>query len=153
MTKATTTARKPAARKPAAKATTKAEASQPPSTPLLEWIAAGVGLALVLAVMALLIAESLIGDHSPPEIVARQVATSWTAAGYLVEIEVSNSGGTTAGQVAIEGELVAPGAQAETAEAVFDYVPAHSTRKGGLYFKDDPRTGQLTLTAKGYIDP
>ena len=55
--------------------------------------------------------------------------------------------------MAIEGELVAPGAQAETAEAVFDYVPAHSTRKGGLYFKDDPRTGQLTLTAKGYIDP
>jgi uncharacterized protein (TIGR02588 family) len=32
-------------------------------------------------------------------------------------------------------------------------VPAHSYRKGGLFFSQDPRKYPLQLRAKGYTEP
>lgn len=122
-------------------------------TPLLEWLAGGLGLLLVLLTAGVVFQEALFGDRSPPAVTVEARQVHAVKGGWLVEIEVINSGGTPAAQVAVEGELTLAAKAPETAEASFDYVPDHSRRRGGLFFADDPRRGQLSLRAKGYAQP
>ena len=70
-----------------------------------------------------------------------------------MQFRAFNQGGSAAAELTIEGELISPDGSAETSEAVLDYVPARSSREGGLWFSGDPRAGQLTLRATGYADP
>lgn len=123
-----------------------------PATPLLEWIAAGIGGALILAVVAVLSWEIVTGDDRPPTFVAQSLGVTPVAGGFIVEIEVENRGDRPAAQVEVEGEL-SWGDAKETAGVTFDYVPGHSTRTGGLFFKSDPTKGELELTSKGFTDP
>lgn len=149
-------ARKPAAKPRASSTSGKSGPGVGPGargTPLLEWIAGGIGLALVVLAAGVIGGEALFGDPSPPAVTveAREVHT--VPGGWLVEIEAVNSGGSPAAGVTVEGELTLAGQPPETAQADFDYVPDHSRRKGGLFFTEDPRSGQLALRAKGYIEP
>ena len=41
----------------------------------------------------------------------------------------------------------------QAARELFDYGPGHSARQGGLFFTRDPRTGHLSLRARGYSAP
>jgi uncharacterized protein (TIGR02588 family) len=153
-------ARKPAAR-PASRSPAKDASSAKPRTPrpgaqgapLLEWISGGVGLVLVLVTVGVIGCEALLGDPSPPAVTVEARAVHAVKGGWLVEIEAINSGGSPAAQVAVEGELTLAGQEPETAEASFDYVPDHSRRGGGLFFTHDPRAAQLSLRAKGYVEP
>jgi len=120
--------------------------------PTLEWIAAALGLALAIAVFAVILTEALAGDRSAPQLTVEATKVTPFAGGYTVEVEVKNAGGRTASAVAIEGELKGPG-EPETAEATIDYVPARSKTEAGLVFRNDPRAGALTLHAKGYVEP
>ncbi len=141
------------ARKPAA---TKSKASVSPGahgTPVLEWIAGGAGLVLVLLTAGIIGHEALFGDPSPPAVSIEARAVHAVKGGWLVEIEAINSGGSPASQVAVEGELTLAGQEPETAQAGFDYVPDHSRRRGGLFFSQDPRGRKLSLRAKGYTEP
>lgn len=122
-------------------------------TPLLEWIAGAVGLTLVLLTLGVIGHEALMGDSSPPSIAVAAREVHAVKGGWLLEIDVINEGGSPAAGVAVEGELAAAGQPPETAEATFDYVPDHSRRRGGLFFSHDPRTGPLTLRAKGFTEP
>ena len=137
------------ARKPAAR--TSHPGAQ--GTPLLEWIAGAVGLVLLLVTLGVIGHEALLGDRSPPAVTVEARAVHAVKDGWLVEVEVINSGGSPAAQVAIEGELTLAGQDPETAQASFDYVPDHSQRRGGLFFAHDPRRGQLDLRARGYTEP
>lgn len=128
-------------------------ASGPARTPLLEWVAGVVGLALVVAIVGLLAREALFGDNSPPDLRVRLVEVVPQGDGALVRIEVTNTGGRSAAQVAVEGVLVREGAPPETASVVLDYVPGDAKRKAGLRFSTTPRPDQLQLRAKGYVDP
>lgn len=123
-----------------------------PATPLLEWIAAGVGAALILAVVALLGWEVAAGDDRPPTFGMQSRGATPVEGGFILEIEVENLGDRPAAQVEVEGELSSADGK-ETAGVTFDYVPGHSTRTGGLFFKSDPKAGSLELTAKGFADP
>ena len=73
--------------------------------------------------------------------------------GYLVQINVLNQGDATAATLKIEGLLLQGTKQVEMSETTIDYVPAHSKRKGGLFFASDPRRVTLQLRAKGYEEP
>lgn len=137
------------ARKPAPRKT--AKTSQ--TTSLLEWVAGGLGLAVILAVLAVIGGEAFSGDRSPPAIVVEPVQVTATAGGYLVRVRVRNDGGQSAAQLVVDGRLTPAAGEPETSEATFDYVPRHSSREGGLFFKNDPKTGSLTLRAKGYVEP
>ncbi len=141
------------ARKPAPARTRPRVSPGARGTPLLEWMAGGLGLLLVLLTAGVVGHEALFGDPSPPAITVEARQVHAVKDGWLVEIEVINSGGSPAAQVAVEGELILAGKDPEMAEASFDYVPDHSRRRGGLFFADDPRGGQLSLRAKGYVEP
>jgi uncharacterized protein (TIGR02588 family) len=73
--------------------------------------------------------------------------------GYLVTIRAVNHGGQTAAGLMVRGTLRDGGTTIETSQTRFQYVPAESERKGGLYFSQDPRTFELSLRAEGYERP
>ena len=121
--------------------------------PLVEWIIGAVGLLIVAGAIGVLVHEALAGDKSPPDV---QLAVRMIAprnGGYLVKVRAENVGGQPAARVGITAELVSDGKVLETREAQFDYLPAHSTREGGLFFDRDPRAGELRLRALGYEEP
>lgn len=147
-------ARKPVRRKPApSKASPDSRQTMANETPLLEWVSAAIGLVLTLGVIGVIGWEALNADDSPPGMKVESLGATRTGSGYVLQIRVTNTGGSPAAQVIVEGELTPPGGEPETAEAAFDYVPDHSTRTGGLFFKENPAVGALDLRAKGYVAP
>ncbi len=138
------------------KASPPAKTPGPPvtrATPLLEWIAAAVGLVLILAVLGVIAAEVLRGDQSEPRFEVRTLAVEPAGDGYRVHIAVTNRGDKPAAAVVVAGVLTGPGGETETAEATFDFLADHSRREGGLFFQNDPRRGALDLRAISYVDP
>ena len=122
--------------------------------PILEWIAAGLGLVLTLGLLAVIGREAIAGETSePPAIDVRAVSVRPLPSGFLVELVASNRSGGTGAAVRIEGRLESGGAAIETSDITFDYVPGHAERKGGLFFRQDPRLHKLELRALGYQTP
>jgi uncharacterized protein (TIGR02588 family) len=121
--------------------------------PVTEWIVAGIGAALVAVTIGYLVWLATTRDATPPDlrVVAHRVLA--LPGGWLVEFRASNQGTEPAAQVVVEGELRGPGDTSETSEATVDYLPARSTREGGLLFSRDPRRGELRLRAKSYVQP
>lgn len=120
--------------------------------PVAEWIAAGIGLALVIGALWVLLSHGL-GDREPPDVSLRVVEVQRTTGGWLVQFEARNGGDETASELGVRGELVAGDSAMETAETTLDFLPGGSTRNGGLFFTRDPASAQLRLTAMGYRDP
>ena len=124
------------------------------STPLLEWIASGIGLVLLLVLIGVIGREALTGETDAlPAIELRATSVAKAGAGYVVGIEAVNLSGGTAASVEIEGVLSDGGAAIETSGATLDYVPGHSMRSGGLFFREDPRRHRLQLRALGFQTP
>jgi uncharacterized protein (TIGR02588 family) len=121
--------------------------------PPWEWAAALLGLVLVLGSIGFLTYQVVAGDDSPPDVLIRADAILPVKSGYLVQIRAVNQGGSTAAELRIEGTLQGENGGVETSETVIDYVPAHSHRKAGLFFTQDPRQFTLQLRAKGYAEP
>jgi uncharacterized protein (TIGR02588 family) len=118
-------------------------------TPALEWIAAGVGLALLLAVFAVIGREALMSEPTQPPAItveARRIVPA--GSGYVVEFEAINGSPGTAAAVEIEGKL-----GDETSTATLDYVAGEGSATGGLFFTRDPRGALLQLRATGYQKP
>lgn len=148
-------AKSPSAAGPKRPAQTHAKTApaRPRRTPWLEWVAAGIGLALTASVVGVIGREALMGDSSAPAIELKAMGVEKTATGYVLTFKATNVGGRPAAQVLVEGELAVAGAEPETAEATFDYVPDQSSRIGGLFFKADPSSGAVTLSSRGFVEP
>ena len=122
--------------------------------PVLEWIVSALGLVLTIGIALVIGREALSGETTqPPAIEVRATRIVPQPSGYLVEIEASNRSGGTAAIVEIEGALMAGESEVETSGLTLDYVPGHATRKGGLYFRRDPRAHRLEVRALGYQEP
>jgi uncharacterized protein (TIGR02588 family) len=129
------------------------QASANDAPPPWEWAVALLGLVLVLGSIGFLAYQVVAGDDSPPDVLISADAILPVKSGYLVQIRAVNQGGSTAAELRIEGTLRSESGSVETSETVIDYVPAHSHRKGGLFFTQDPRQFSLQLRAKGYAEP
>lgn len=124
------------------------------SPPLLEWIAAAIGLLLTLAVLGALGWESLKGSGNSTPVVETSInAITPTPVGYVVEVELHNRASVTAAAVEVEGELTKADGTVATSTTTVDYVPGDSRRKAGLFFKDDPRRHRLEVRALGFAEP
>jgi len=118
-----------------------------------EWIAAAVSTVLVLAVVGYLLYDAVVRPQTPPAVEVRADTVLRSGGVWLVEFSARNRGHRTAAAVQVRGELMEGGRTVETSEAVLDYVPGESVRRGGLYFRADPRAYRLQLRALGYQDP
>ena len=132
-----------------------AAAKKPRDTgiPPLEWAAATIGLALVCGVLGVMVWLGVTRGETPAEVSVRVETVTPAAGGYVVTIRAVNTGGTTAADVTVEGELRGGGGVAETSTMSFKYLAPHSERRGGLFFEKDPRQFKLELRAKGYEAP
>ncbi len=118
-------------------------------TPALEWLMGGLGAIVFCAVLGVLIASGLSGANAPPDVRISVERIAPVRDGYIVEFEAQNFGDVTAADVEIVGEL----AYGERSVAHFDYLPSQSVRRGGVFFRRDPRASDLSLRAEGYSDP
>lgn len=122
--------------------------------PLLEWVAAALGLAIVLAMFAFLALEVLATSSSqPPSLRIEPVSVAAAGGQFIVEVEVSNRSGQTGAGVQIEGSLKQGDKEIETSNAAIDYVPGKSQARAGLIFTRDPRKYQAEFRVTGYQRP
>jgi uncharacterized protein (TIGR02588 family) len=128
------------------------EAARRP-VPVGEWIVAGLGAVLVAGTLGYLVTLALTRDDAPPDVRVVEQAVRALPGGWLVQFRAINAGSQAAAELLIEGELRGPGGALETSEATIDYLPARSARDGGLIFSHDPRTHDLRLRAKSYVQP
>lgn len=131
-------------------------ARQPPhasATSRWEWAVAGLGLAIVLGIVGYLGYGALTSPPSVPSISIALVAVETTPGGHVVRFSAHNSGASTASSLRIVGELRHGEAVIEASEAILDYLPPASVRRGGLIFQNDPSRYELRLLPKGYVEP
>lgn len=118
-----------------------------------EGAAALVSTLLVLGVVGYLLYDAVARPRTPPAVTV-QADTVLKAGGlWLVRFHAENRGHRTAAGVKVEGRLREGEQSVETSEAVLDYVPGESVRRGGLFFRADPRAYRLELRALGYQEP
>jgi uncharacterized protein (TIGR02588 family) len=132
------------------------ESEQNQQTPFWEKAIGAAGIIFLLVIAGFLLYDAL-QPNTPPILAVSAQRIHALEGGYLVEIEVANSGESTAAAVEVEGTLKAtddPQAPPlESSTTTFDYVPSRSTRRGGLFFRADPTQYRLEMQAKGYIEP
>lgn len=117
------------------------------------WAVAAAGLALVLGSAGVMLYQQFTADRSPPEIAIESESIVSHGSSFLVEIRISNRGGSAAAGLTVEGVLKDGSPMGETSTTTLDYVPANSERRAGLFFTKDPRKFELQLRALGYRDP
>jgi uncharacterized protein (TIGR02588 family) len=120
---------------------------------LWEWIAAAIGLVLLLAGMGYLLADHWQGDSAPPAPTVQVSGIEQQAGRWLVRVRVTNASRGTAAALRVEGELKRGQEVVERSEVEFEFVPGRSSREGGLFFTRDPRALQLQLEPKSYQQP
>lgn len=126
---------------------------RPKETPVWEWIIAAAGLILVVVAVGSTLYRALTQESTPPQLAVSVDAVHPSGDGYLVKFRVVNSGNQTAAAANVEGELKSGEETAETSTAVLTYVPAHSERRGGLFFNKNPQEFDLQIRATGYEEP
>ena len=119
----------------------------------IEWVVAAASALLVLGAVGYLLYEALAEPPTPPAVEVTVEAVRAVGDGYLVEFEAQNRGRTTAAGLVVEGTLRRGAETVETASVTLDYVPAEGSRRGGLYFTEDPRAYALALRPTGYGRP
>ncbi|HEY0833379.1 MAG TPA: hypothetical protein VGE72_05660 [Azospirillum sp.] len=119
----------------------------------LAWITSGIGALLFLGAVGILGYEGLFRNGGNPVFVLSVEKVTHDGQRWHAGIRAENTGGATGAGVRVVGQLMSGSAVVETAEAEFDYVPAGSTRRGGLYFDRDPAAHELRLRVQGYSEP
>lgn len=119
----------------------------------LEWVLAAFSALLILGAIGHFLYEALAEPATPPEVRVTVEAIRRVGDGYLVEFRAENRGHATAARVNVEGTLERGMETVETASATIDYVPASGSRRGGLYFTEDPRAYELEVRPTGYDRP
>ncbi|MXQ10240.1 hypothetical protein [Microvirga makkahensis] len=124
-----------------------------PQVPWLEWLAAGLGLIFALGLFGMIGWQAFNGATVPPAVTVEVEDIARIDGGYRVLFRARNGAGEAAAQVEIEGIVSGPEFKAETSRVVLDYIPGRSTRRGGLFFTRDPRSGALDVRATGFAEP
>jgi uncharacterized protein (TIGR02588 family) len=127
---------------------TKHRRSAEEGTPLIEWVASSLGATFALAMVGVIAWEGLTSRDNPPSIRIEVVRTYAVPNGYAVEFEAVNEGGEPAAEVRV-GALNAGGDRS----VAFDFVPAHSRRRGVVVLAAPPVDGAPQLGVLGYREP
>jgi uncharacterized protein (TIGR02588 family) len=127
-------------------------ADQPPRSSVWEWVAAAVSTAMVIGMVVTLFLAGR-REQTPPQFAVAIESVAASGPDFLVQFSIRNDGHQPAAEVIVEAKLAVKEAPPETSSVTFDYVPGGSVRHGGVLFRHDPRSGQLTLRPLGFRDP
>lgn len=119
---------------------------QKQKVPVAEWVVAGLGLVLTVALLVILLRAALNGPHRPPDITVTVDSVVRLEGGWLAFVTAANAGDATAADVTLEGVI---GGGAERSTVAIDYLPPASSRTGVLMFSSDPG-GRLAVRATGF---
>ncbi|MCW1430235.1 hypothetical protein [Novosphingobium sp. JCM 18896] len=123
-------------------------------TPVLEWIAGGIGLVFLIALLVIVGRDALTRPSSAPAVVSIEPGRiTRTATGYVMLFKAVNVAGGDAAEVQIEGRLLDGDRVVETSSALVDYVPGNGRAEGGLYFEHDPAGLIVRMRPLGYQVP
>jgi uncharacterized protein (TIGR02588 family) len=89
----------------------------------------------------------------PPDIVVRLGNPLPTKNGYLVPVQVTNVGRSTAEDVKIPVVLELANGEREEAELDLAFLPRDSQRNGYVSFREDPARGTLAVGAIAFEVP
>lgn len=118
-----------------------------------EWLIASISALLVATTIGYLVYDSLKQGTTPPLIEIRADSTIVVDGTYIVELQLRNSGRTTAERLTIEGTLLHGDSAVQTSTVTLDYLPARSERRAALIFSHDPGLYRLRLRPTGYTHP
>lgn len=127
------------------------------TAPFWEKFVGAVGLVLVLMILGFLTVQAL-GPKDPPDIAVEAGEIGRLGQGFLVQMRATNRGDLAAAEVVIHVTLHAADAQpgdppVESRDVTFDFVPAGSSRSGGVVFTHDPAEHLLDFQVQSFIDP
>jgi uncharacterized protein (TIGR02588 family) len=131
----------------------RASAAARPGRPLAEWIAFGVSLAVVVALVALVLAASRAGGEAVIVAEPRLAATRLEGGRYYVPLEIRNDGEGTAEEVRVVAIHSSREGKVTEAEVVIDLLATRERAEAFVSFVDDPRTGSLAVEVRSYRTP
>lgn len=121
--------------------------------PVSEWIAAAVGLLILLASIGGLAWTALADGHALVDPVARVASVERRGERFHVRLQVHNRGGAPAAALRVVAQLRDGERVVEEAETEFEHVAGHSSREAGLFFRNDPSRLALSLAVQSYQRP
>lgn len=92
-------------------------------------------------------------NDTPPDVLFSIKKISPVSKGFLVEVEVTNTGTQSLAAVYVEGHLRSEMQEPEISHVLLDYLPSRSTSSVGFFFTGDPRIGALEFRPSGYQQP
>jgi len=123
-------------------------------TSVVEWLAAGAGAFVFVAMISYMSFLSLSGQTgSAPVIKLSSTTTARQNDAYLVTFQAENLGRQTASALVVRATLFNGTDAVETSEATIDYLAGTSIASGGFFFRHDPGAYRLELTPVSYLDP
>lgn len=126
----------------------------PSKAPALEWIVGGLGVILLVGLLAVIGYDAVRGaSRQPPAVVVQTGSISKTGNGFVVEFTARNLSGGTAAALEIEGQLLDGTNVIETSSASIDYLPGHGSAEGGLFYQHDPQGLAIQARPLGYQSP
>lgn len=128
-------------------------ASPPQATTPIEWAVAGLGGLVLAGLVTYLTYFAITREEAAPSASVEALSVAPVEAGHLVRFRVSNHANGTAAGLQVIGELRQGDRTVEEREATIDYLPAYSSREGGLFFSKDPGQYELVLSVGGYAEP
>jgi uncharacterized protein (TIGR02588 family) len=96
---------------------------------------------------------ALTREEAAPIASVQALSVAPAGSGHLVRFRVSNEANGTAAGLQVIGTLRQGDRTIEEREATIDYLPAYSSREGGLFFSADPGQYDLVLSVGGYMEP
>lgn len=125
------------------------KSARTPPTPLLEWVAAALGLAIAIALIGIIARDAVAGDDGDlPILAARVEGIEAMPGGQVLRVVVTNDSAGTAAGVEIEGR-----AGEEISSASIDYVPGHGQARAALVFKRASPASGATVRVTGFQLP
>lgn len=120
----------------------------------LEWLVFAASLVLVLSTLGYLVYDGATFGEAPPSIEFQLGQPQQRSNRFVVPVSVTNRGDETAQGVHIEVTLESGGKEQENADFEIAFLPRHSTRKGWVTFKTDPRSAeQMQARVLGFEKP
>lgn len=115
---------------------------------LAEWVSLAGSAAVVLAVVALILAQ-VPGEDEPAAPSARIEDVRHVEGGYHVDVTVENLGDAPAVQVHVAAELTTPEAT-YTGDQTLEILSGKEERSLVFVFTEDPSSGDLRVDVSGF---